>query len=316
MTAEAIDVVYTWVDGDHPRARALRRRYLQGQADSQAFRHRDNGELRHSLRSLERHAPWVGTIHLVTDGSVPHWLDPDTPNLKLVSHASIFPDRDHLPTFNSHAIELNLHRIPGLSRRFLYFNDDLFLGRASARTDFLADDVGTIRFDGIDLDRDLDPAQPCDRACQRTRRRLAEEAGCALLRRMPAHAPQLYDVEFIRALEARFPAAFTATSARRFRSADDFVLRIAHAAWALQHGWRSRVLDPAGDEYRFLRLRPGLRDRLRDFRDLRRIRPAYFCVNDELTRRPLDRLTACLLRRCLAACFPAPSRFERPAGSR
>ena len=35
----------------------------------------------------------------------------------------------YLPTYNSHTIELNLHRIPGLSENFVYFNDDVFLIR-------------------------------------------------------------------------------------------------------------------------------------------------------------------------------------------
>jgi len=41
----------------------------------------------------------------------------------------IFPRKDDLPTFNSAAIECHLHRIPGLSENFLYFNDDFLLGK-------------------------------------------------------------------------------------------------------------------------------------------------------------------------------------------
>ena len=33
----------------------------------------------------------------------------------------------YLPTFSSHPIELNMHRIKGLSEHFVYFNDDIFL---------------------------------------------------------------------------------------------------------------------------------------------------------------------------------------------
>ena len=39
-----------------------------------------------------------------------------------------FSDRSHLPTFSSPAIEVHLHRIPGLSRHWLYFNDDVVCG--------------------------------------------------------------------------------------------------------------------------------------------------------------------------------------------
>ena len=46
----------------------------------------------------------------------------------LVDHAAILPP-DALPTFNSHAIESALHRVPDLAEHFVYLNDDFFLGR-------------------------------------------------------------------------------------------------------------------------------------------------------------------------------------------
>ena len=42
----------------------------------------------------------------------------------------------YLPTFNSHTIELNFHRIPGLSEQFVYFNDDFLLTGPCAPEDF------------------------------------------------------------------------------------------------------------------------------------------------------------------------------------
>ena len=92
-------------------------------------RYRDNGELRYSMRSLHKYAPWLRRIYLVTNGQVPSWLDVSNPRVRVVTHAEIFPypERD-LPTFSSPAIEAHLHRIPGISRRFLYFNDDVMLG--------------------------------------------------------------------------------------------------------------------------------------------------------------------------------------------
>jgi hypothetical protein len=35
--------------------------------------------------------------------------------------------KENLPVFNADPIEINLHRIPGLSEKFVYFNDDTFL---------------------------------------------------------------------------------------------------------------------------------------------------------------------------------------------
>src|SRR5699024_9004422 len=44
--------------------------------------------------------------------------------------------KEYLPTFSSHPIELNLHRIDGLSERFVYFNDDVFLTKEVEKEDF------------------------------------------------------------------------------------------------------------------------------------------------------------------------------------
>ena len=83
----------------------------------------------YSLRALWLHAPFVRNIYLVTADQRPDWLDDSDDRITLVSHAEIFPDSDMLPTFNSHAIEACLHRIPGLSEHFIYMNDDVFFGR-------------------------------------------------------------------------------------------------------------------------------------------------------------------------------------------
>jgi hypothetical protein len=130
---EPIDAVYTWVDGSDAKFQEQLRRFrkLEGCDNPESIRENrfhDNQELRFSLRSLERYAPWVRKVYLVTDGQLPHWLDPFHPRLTLVSGKQLFPHAEWLPTFNSHAIEWQLSRIPGLSRRFLYFNDDMFLG--------------------------------------------------------------------------------------------------------------------------------------------------------------------------------------------
>ena len=69
---------------------------------------------------------------------VPSWLDLAQVGLTVVPHSAIFPDPSHLPVFSSPAIESHLHRIPGLSRQFAYFNDDVFLGAPTWPEDFVA----------------------------------------------------------------------------------------------------------------------------------------------------------------------------------
>nr|XP_057919905.1 N-acetylglucosamine-1-phosphotransferase subunits alpha/beta-like isoform X2 [Doryrhamphus excisus] len=101
-----------------------------------ANRFEDNDALRHSLRSVEKFAPWVRHIFVVTNGQIPFWLDLSNPRLSIVTHKEIFLNHSHLPTFSSRAIESHLHRIPGLSQKFLYLNDDMMLGKDIWLDDF------------------------------------------------------------------------------------------------------------------------------------------------------------------------------------
>ncbi len=49
---------------------------------------------------------------------VPYWLDLNYSRIQIVFHDQIFNERSDLPTFNSEAIEMNLHHIPNLRYRF------------------------------------------------------------------------------------------------------------------------------------------------------------------------------------------------------
>jgi hypothetical protein len=82
-------------------------------------------ELLYSMRSVHMHAPWVRTIYIVTASQVPFWLNTTHPRVRIIDHTELFPDpATQLPAFNSLSIESVLHRIPGLSEYFLYFNND------------------------------------------------------------------------------------------------------------------------------------------------------------------------------------------------
>ena len=60
----------------------------------------------------------------------------DYDRIKIVTHDQIFPSSSDLPVFSSPAIEAHIHRIPELSNRFIYFNDDVFLGSPVWPDDF------------------------------------------------------------------------------------------------------------------------------------------------------------------------------------
>ena len=55
-----------------------------------ANRYRDNDELKYSLRSLVRNAPWIRHVYIVTDNQVPSWLNLQSNHITVKSrHLSI-----------------------------------------------------------------------------------------------------------------------------------------------------------------------------------------------------------------------------------
>ncbi|MDE7110414.1 MAG: Stealth CR1 domain-containing protein [Muribaculaceae bacterium] len=136
-----IDAVLLWVDGSDPEFRRRKDEVLGRDSRLTAdevggdTRYAALGELSWSVASINRFMPWIRRIFIVTDRQDP------TPQLRLtmehfenpipvevVDHSVIYRGMDDLiPVFNSLSIETLIWRIPGLSRRYIYFNDDMFV---------------------------------------------------------------------------------------------------------------------------------------------------------------------------------------------
>ena len=145
-----IDLVYLWVDGNDPQWRAKRDACIGKTEKDSAVncegRYADNDELKYSLRSVEKYAPWIHKIFIVTDNQIPSWLDTLNPKIRIVDHKEIMP-QICLPCFNATVIEHFLWKIPGLSEYFLFANDDMFINKPVNPSTFFADDgLPIIRF--------------------------------------------------------------------------------------------------------------------------------------------------------------------------
>lgn len=137
-----IDLVYLWVNGNDPQWIAKRNACIGAPTRNQencAARYADSGELKYSLRSVEKNAPWIRKVFIVTDNQVPEWLDTTCPKVQIVDHAEIMP-AESLPCFNSTILEHYLHKIPGLSEHFLYSNDDMYINRSVSPETFFSSD--------------------------------------------------------------------------------------------------------------------------------------------------------------------------------
>lgn len=128
--ANSIDFVVLWVDSNDENWRKQRDTFAQIERPDDYCggeqRYRDWDLFKFWFRGVEKYAPWVRKVHLVTCGHLPEWINQNHPKLNIVTHREIIPN-EFLPIFNSCGIELCIHNIKDLNERFVYFNDDFYI---------------------------------------------------------------------------------------------------------------------------------------------------------------------------------------------
>ena len=155
-----IDMVYLWVDGSDEKWLAKKDAELEkvGElpiGDVGKHRFNDNDELLFSLRSVEKFAPWVNHIFIVTDNQVPRWLNTDNPKITIVDHTEIMP-AEARPCFNPIIIEFFIPNIAKLSENFIYANDDmLFTAKTSPSYFFTGNGIPIVRTSKPILEKDI-----------------------------------------------------------------------------------------------------------------------------------------------------------------
>lgn len=308
-----IDVVYTWVDGSDPEWLRQRRSaasiwggsHLPTANDEGRFA--SNDELKFSLRSVEAFAPWVNHVYLVTAGQVPAWLNEEAPGLTVIDHREIFAEQASLPTFNSHAIEANLHRIPGLEEHFIYANDDVFLGRSAEPETFYVSGGAARFFPGRNFWESGADALPVDVAARNNNGALLRISGKGARFKMK-HTMHAQIRSTLKALERKLPEEVETTVAAKFRSDADLSIPSALAHY---FGLLSGRAVPSEVDYQYVDC--GRADvRMQLARLLFKKPVQMFCLN-EVTRNQADSRSSDEARRTfLESYFPLASRFELP----
>lgn len=137
-----VDIVYTWIAQPSQDDFAHIMEDCPHLAGSwQRFRNMHT--LRFSLRMLEQNLPWVRRVFIVTGRDAPSWLNTSSPRVQVIKQEDLWPQgrlKGDLPIHNSQSVEVHLHRIPGLATHFVYFNDDMFVGRPLERSFFFSDE--------------------------------------------------------------------------------------------------------------------------------------------------------------------------------
>lgn len=314
-----IDIVYTWVDGDDPELAAKREAHRSGSTTARRIHARETGasrytshdELKYSLRSLELYAPFIRNIHIVTDGQTPAWLDTSAPGIRVIDHKEIFTDPAALPVFNSHAIGTQLHHIDGLSEHYLYFNDDVFLGRpVTAGHFFHGNGLAKLPFSpfqfGLGAPHPDEPAP--NSAGKNVRALLQAEHGRFLVNKF-MHTPHPQIRTVMREIEQRYAEDVERTSRSRFRSVTDIAMG---ATFHHHHAYLTGRAVPGSYKLRYIDVAKG--DAAEKMAELLQTRDFdFFCLNDVNTPADQQQRIAEELHHFLDTYFPFPSRYEHTA---
>ena len=307
-----IDVVYTWVDGEDPAWDAQRAERLAGltgtaqtKESSGAARFVSRDELRYSMRSIHLFAPWVRRIHLVTAGQVPKWLG-DHPLVRIVDHAEIMP-ADALPTFNSHAIEACIHKIPDLAEHFIYFNDDFLLARPlSPRIFFNPGGQPSVFLSTTSLGLDnLPGCPPWQKAGLNNRKLLADTFGVAITHSL-LHAPYAHRRSVLEEIEARFPEQVARTARSPFRGDTDLSMV---SSFAQHYGLLTGSAVLTKSESVFINISSG-----NVIQRLRRLMPReqdFICLGDHHHHALKPAVLAEVMTNFFERYFPEPGPWER-----
>ena len=318
--ANPIDIVYLWVDGNDPVWRRRRHRAAEKLSavhrDAMAVygnvegRFRDNDELRYSLRAMEKFFPQHGHVYIVTDLQAPAWLRASE-RVTIVDHASLIPATS-LPTFDSGNIESYIHRIPNLSERFFYFNDDVFFGAPVNAEDWFSDDGIRVAWSDEPMVSDeplRQDATSLENACRLSGQWLDAHDFPAYQHtfRTFAHSPRPMLRSMMFALEVAAPELFAMVRSTVFRTWDkptivsDFVMR-----WAIANGFAT-VRD-----YSHLHVSTGDTDTAQQLAMLiaQLGTIEFFCINDTTDDAHTYDPRLTLVREALQQVFPEVSVFE------
>ena len=307
-----IDLVYLWVDGNDPRWVEKRNACIgkpSGEEQNCEGRYAEHEELKYSLRSVEKYAPWIRKIFIVTDNQTPRWLDTSNPKVQIVDHTEIMPP-ECLPCFNSTVIHHCLHNIPSLSEHFLLADDDMYLNRPVQPGTFFAEDALPI----VRLSRRIFRRsyyflktkvlrQPLHNYLQQIHNSalLVERRYGIYYTGKPHHNVDAYLKSTYQYTRELFDKEISATLRNHVRSSND-LQRSLYSYVALAEKRAHKVYVNQHTSFRL-----GIHKE-KHYRRFKKYNPVFFCVNDSQYACDDDRKRAVAF---LKEMFPNKSSFEK-----
>jgi len=309
LVCNKTSLVYTWVNGsdpDHIKARTARSGGTMF-SSPQNNRFRDLGGLLYSLRSVEKFAPWIKEIFIVTSGQVPSFLALSNPMVHIIPHSQIFPTASDLPTFSSNAIEASFHNLPdNVGDCFIYLNDDMFFSNNVELSDFW-DPVN-----GQTLFKSSWTAPPPPSRMGNTWHKSIHYTNQLLnvlwggaTRNYASHGPYFFSLAVLHHMYSTFPHEFNLTTSHPFRHEKDVSIPFLYNQFVI-HYYQS-VVAPTTINY-YLKITEDTKKMHNEFQRLLSKHPKTVCLNDALSEHPGKALVE--MHKYFHALFPTKSKLE------
>ena len=269
---DPIDVVFTWVNSQDEGWKKLFSQFKElTEVDNDRFVSID--ELKYSLRSIEKYAPWLNKIYILTNCAKPNWLA-NHPLIEWVDHRDVFKEEE-LPTFNSHSLGLSLVKIPNLSEHFIYLNDDFFLFNRVKKEDFFTpnnlsiaylEPYGIIYHDRLNYDKEFYTFGAING------KKLLEKKYSISPTQLHRHVPYSFKRSVLLEMEKIFKKDIEQTRRNHFRDSSDVSVSFLYNHYALYH--KEAVYMPTNS------ILVSFRNYKIQEKNILKKRPKFICIND------------------------------------
>ncbi len=312
-----VDIVYLWCDSHDKKWCEKKNNELKKYGKSLdkdstgECRFIENDELKYSLRSLEKYAPWINNIFIVTDNQIPSWLDTSNPKIHIIDHKDILPT-DNLPTFNASAIESAIHKIPNLSEHFLFANDDMFFGNFVSKKFFFNEDgLPIFRFSNRRIINKVYKhlyGYMISHAYKLVKKKYGKSVPY-----FPHHNIDAYRKSDIEKCYMEYKEGFENTAKQKFRE-KDCIQRSIYEYYSLANSLGEyKIVNNFSAKLNSLINKKPLDSIMFELKKekleyIKKIKPYLFCLNDGLKTDNDDRIA---MKIFLEQAFPEPSTFEK-----
>lgn len=135
---DEIDVVITWVDTNDKNWAKKYMQYYNEIKNKDGIIMRENGNepnmiIKECIKGIQKNLPWIRNNTTTSKSSL--FLD-NVDKIKIVHHDEFFPEYFNQPVYSGMITTSHLHLIPGLSKYFIYIDDDVIIRKPMNKSDF------------------------------------------------------------------------------------------------------------------------------------------------------------------------------------